>query len=166
MFSDSFPAMALAFESEAGDAAPGAMRLRDRLFDREMKFFILIIGALTSVLLFALYALFLGLQFDPELVRTFIFASFGTYTLFLIFSVRNLRASIFEYSIFSNTFLVIGVCIGFTLMALAIYLPPLQTLLDTVPLPPLWLLGVVGVGVFNIFAIEVGKFLLRKRIIV
>ena len=166
MFSDSFPAMALAFESDAEDAGSAPVDLRERLFDKEMKFFILVIGVLTSILLFALYVVFVAFQFDLRLVQTFIFASFGTYTLFLIFSVRSLRVSIFARNPFKNHFLVGGVLIGFVLMALAIYLPPLQRLLDTVPLPLVWMLGVVGVGIFNICAIETGKFLFRKRIIV
>lgn len=165
LFSDSFPAMALAFENNVEDIGREPTNLKERLFDKEMKFFILIIGFLTSALLFAIYAFLLRFELDLRMIQTFIFASFGVYSLFLIFSVRNLRTSILKYNIFSNRFLIGGVSIGFVLMALAIYAPPMQKLLDTVSLPPIWLLGVAGVGIMNILAIESGKWLFRSKIL-
>lgn len=164
LLSESFPAMALAFESHEEDIGKMPTRLAKNLFDREMKLFILGIGLFTSVLLFLVYYGLLAFEFDPTLARTFIFASFGLYSLFLIFSVRNLRRSILKYNFFSNTYLLGGVAMGATLMGTAIYVPFLQRMLDTVSLPPAWLLGVAAVGVFNIAAIEFGKVLLRGKI--
>lgn len=165
LLSESFPAMALAFENNTEDIGREPTKLKERLFDKEMKFFILVIGILTSAFLFAIYALLVRLELDLRMAQTFIFASFGVYSLFLIFSVRNLRTSILKYNIFSNKFLIGGVSVGFVFMALAIYAPPMQKLLDTVPLSPAWLLGVVAVGITNILAIESGKWLFRSKIL-
>ncbi|HDH31479.1 MAG TPA: HAD family hydrolase [Candidatus Wolfebacteria bacterium] len=162
-FSDSFPAVALAFENQKTSEIQQVSHLRKGLFDKRMKFLIFIIGTLTSFLLFALYAWLLKSGFEGDLVRTFIFAAFGFYTLFLIFSVRNLEESIFRYNIFSNKYLLVGVSIGLFLMFSAIYFAPLQNLLSTVSLPFVWVLGVLGFGLFNIFAIEFGKWLFRIR---
>ncbi|MEE8131937.1 MAG: HAD-IC family P-type ATPase [Candidatus Paceibacterota bacterium] len=160
-FSDSFPAVALAFENQKTSEVQRVSHLRKGLFDKRMKFLIFIIGTLTSILLFVMYVWLLRRGFEGDLVRTFIFAAFGFYTLFLIFSVRNLEENIFRYNIFSNKYLIVGVGIGLFLMFTAIYFTPFQNLLNTVSLPFVWILGVVGFGLFNIIAIELGKWLFR-----
>jgi len=162
-FSDSFPAIAFAFEKEGEGLAGRAHSARAGLFDPLMRFLILGVGLMTSVLLFALYFLLLHLQFEDGLVRTFIFACFGTYSLFLAFSLRSLEKSIFSYPVFSNPYLVFGVGVGLTLMAAAVYMPLLQSLFGTIALPPLWLAAVVVVGVANIAAIEFGKWMYARR---
>ena len=96
-------------------------------------------------------------------MRTFIFASFGSYTLFLAFSVRSLDKSIFKYPVFSNHYMVAGVGIGIILMAVAIYVPFMRSLLKTTPLPFFWLLGVVLIGLLNILAVEFGKWIFRRK---
>ena len=162
-FSDSFPAVAFAFEKNIDGLAQRARRGKTVLFDPLMKFLIMFIGLFTSALLFALYWFLLRVGFSEDLVRTFIFASFGSYTLFFAFSVRSLEKSIFEYPVFSNRFLLAGVGIGIFLMATAIYVPFLQTLLKTVSLPFWWVLGVVLVGVLNIAMVEFGKWFFRHK---
>ena len=163
-FSDSFPAVAFAFERDVnGRMTRHPENMRNGLFDPLMRFLILFIGLSTSALLFVLYWLLLRAGFPEAIVRTFIFASFGSYSLFLAFSLRSLHQSIFSYSFFSNRYLVAGVSIGIALLAIAIYIPFFQTLLDTVPLPLPWLLGVVAVGVLNIVAVELGKWLFNRR---
>ena len=128
-----------------------------------MRFLIIFIGLSTSAMLFALYWLLLKMGFEETLVRTFIFASFGTYTLFLTFSLRSLEKGIFQYPFFSNRYLIGGVGIGIVLMAIAIYVPFLQAIFGTVYLPLIWVLGVVAIGILNIAAVEFGKWLFRNR---
>ena len=161
-FSGSFPAIAFAFEREDGVLHTKPQRMSGGLFSPLMKFLILTIGISTSALLFILYWGLLTLGFEEQLVRTFIFASFATYTLFVSLSVRSLEKSIFSYPLFSNTYLLWGIGIGLTLTALGIYLPMLQSLFQTVPLPFTWILAVFGLGILNIAIIETGKFAFRK----
>lgn len=164
-FSDSFPAIALAFERGIDGLGKKPRKLHQNLFDREMKVFILVIGISTSALLFFLYAWLLRFGFLPETVRTFIFATFAIYTLMLSFSIRSLERSIFSYNPFSNIYLLSGVTFGILLVALAVYVPVLQGIFETVPLSPPWVLGVFGVGLINIAAVELGKWLFRRRAI-
>ncbi len=159
-FSDSFPAVALAFER----GIDGLRRPQGKeVFDRTVRFLILVIGIPTSLLLFVLYYVLLAIGLPGELVRTFIFAAFATYTLFLAFSVRSFERPIFSYSPFSNRYLLWGVAIGLSLTLAVIYLPPLQEVFGTVALPPLWLLAVLAVGAANIVAVEFGKWLFRHH---
>lgn len=162
-FADSFPALAFAFESGVDDHLHKTMRSGKKLFDREIKIFIFIVGLFTSSILFVLYWLLLSLQFDASVVRSFIFASFATYTLVASFALRSLKKSIFEYNPFSNKYLTGGVCVGLCLMAFALYHPVFQEVLKTTALPPVWLVGVLGVGALNIGTIEFGKLLFRKN---
>lgn len=164
-FSDSFPAIALAFEEGIDGLGDKPRRLKKNLFDREMKFLIFLIGGVTSLLLFVLYYVLLKKGFAEGMVHTFIFASFASYTLLLVFSIRSLSRSVFTYNPFSNPYVIAGSAVGILLTAMAVYLPFFQRVFDTVSLPPMWALGVVGVGVANILAIELGKWVFRKRIL-
>src|SRR3989344_5912655 len=160
-FSDSFPAVAFAFEKNVDGLIYRPQSTKTGLFDPMMRFLILFIGLSTIALLFILYWLLLRAGFPEDLVRTFIFASFGSYTLFLAFSLRSLEKNIFKYPVFSNRYLVIGVSIGLVLMVAAIYVPFMQSLLKTTPLPFYWLLGVALIGLINILAVEFGKWIFR-----
>ncbi len=161
-FSDSFPAIAFAFDEGVDELGHRPRKLSKNIFDVRMKFLVLAIGATTSAMLFVIYWLMLKLSLPVNLAQTFIFASFGTYTLLASFSLRSLRKSIFRYNPFSNLYLVTGVLIGLVLMGLAIYFPPLSRVIGTAPLPMNWLLGVLGIGIFNILAIEFGKTVFNK----
>lgn len=162
-FTDSFPAIALAFEDGIDYLMPRAAKARGELIDKQMKFLIILIGIPTSALLFGMYYWMLKAGFDPIMTRTFIFASFGTYSLFLAFAVRSLQKSIFTYNPLSNPYLLAGTGIGIVCMLAAVYLAPLQKALHTVALPPVWLLGILAIGVLNISFIETGKWWFNKN---
>lgn len=162
-FSDSFPAISFAFEKESDVLLRRPHRNKLKLFDPLMKFLILVIGISTSLLLFIVYYVLLKLGYDTELVQTFTFAAFGTYTLLVAFSVRSLDKSIFSYPFFSNKYLNGGIFIGFLLMAAAVYIPQLQTLFGTVSLPFMWVVGVMLIGILNIALIEIAKYFFRNK---
>ena len=162
-FSDSFPALGLAFEDKLSDVSKKPSNIKNNILDEQAKFIIMVIGVLTSLLLFVIYYILIKLNFDQPLVKTFIFATFGIYSLFLVFSIRSLKKNILKYNIFDNEFLSAGVGFGVFLMALAIYFPPLQSVLDTVPLPPLWVASVFLTGLINIALVEFAKWLYRNK---
>jgi len=162
IFSDSFPAVAFAFEDN-GDYISSEKRRREGIFsDRYVRFLILVIGVVSSTLLFAIYYLLLRAGHDENLVRTFIFAAFAMYTLFLVFPIKNFKKSVFKYDIFSNKFLVGGFVVGVILTMAAIYVPFIGSFVKTVPLPPIWLVGVVAFALFNVAFVEAGKAMVRR----
>ncbi len=160
-FTDSFPAVSYAFEKEPDSLAHRPHRGKTILFDPLMRFLILAIGLSTSALLFVIYYLLMKLGYNEALVRTFTFAAFGTYTLLAALSVRSLDRSIFSYPLLSNRYLNGGILIGLVLMAVAIYLPGLQPIFDTVSLPLNWVIGVALIGLLNIALIELAKAIFR-----
>ena len=161
-FADSFPAVAFAFENHFNHLLQKRKKIPEQIIDKEARFLILSVGLITSVSFLAIYYILIKLGFDEQLSRTFIFASFGTYSLFSVFSIRNLKESILKYNPFSNLYLDTGILIGFVLMGLAVYLPFLQKLMGTVSLPGIWLLGVLGIGIINIVLLELGKYISNK----
>jgi len=162
-FADSFPAIALAFEDKVDYLAEKPERFKKSIFDRDMKFLILTSGFSGATIILLLYTLLMAWGFDAQVVRTFVFASYGTYTLFLVFALKSLRKSIFSYNPLSNIYLVLSVFIGLALMTTAIYISFFQKLFGTVPLGGGWLILVLGVGALNIAIIEIAKWLLRRR---
>ena len=161
-FSDSLPAIAFAFEDTPDYTKHRPNAQSKKLLDKEMKFLILVIGTISSALLFSAYFTLLKMGFDVEIVKTFTFATLGIYSLLLAFSMRRLKASITTYNPFGNKYLNGGVSIGIVLVLAAIYVPFLQPILQTTPLPLPWLAGVIVFSLINIVAIELGKLLFAK----
>lgn len=162
-FADSIPAVAFAFEKGFDDFLRRPPSPSRSLFDPRMKFLVLTVGVSTSVLIFILYYLFLAFGFEPALVRTFTFLGFGTYSLFLAFSLRSLEKPIWRYNPLSNFYLLGAVFFGLLLMAAAVYLPFFQKIFQTVAMPPVWLFGAFGFGVFNIAIVELGKWIYKRK---
>lgn len=161
-FSDSFPAIAFAFEKNIDGLGHKPRKVSGNLFDTQMKLLILGIGATTSALLFVIYFFLIKMGFDLDLIKTFIFATFATYTLLVSFSLRSLDVSIFRYNPFANKYLLGGVGLGIILTMISVYLPPAQKIFGTVSLPFVWAVWVGVIGIFNVMAIELGKLAFRK----
>jgi Ca2+-transporting ATPase len=160
-FSDSFPALALAFEKDIDGLGSKPRVLKGNLLDKKVRFLIFVAGTITSVLLLGVYALMLYLGISEEITHTFIFASFGTYTLLVAFSMRSLEKSIFNYNPFSNFYLTLGVGFGISMMMLAVYLPFFQRIFHTVILPMPYLGAILAIGLVNVTIFEIVKALLK-----
>lgn len=162
-FSDSFPALAFASEKNFDDINKASVIKKTHIWDSEVKFLILGIGTITSLLLFFMYWFLLNQGHDEQTVKSFIFFSFGIYTLFFAFPLRNLSKSIFRYNFFSNKLLIAGVSFGIILMVVAIYVPFFQNILKTTPLSLPWVALLIFWVIINIAAVELTKWVYRKR---
>jgi len=156
---DSLPAMALAFEPKE----EGLMKERPRkkeaaLLDPQMKILIFVIGIITDLFLLGLVIAASKGRLSFRFSQTMIFASLGIISSFTIFACRSLRKPIFKYNFLSNKFLVGSVLLGFFLLGLAVYFPPLQFLLKTHSLGVREWLFLFGIGLFNLLAIELTKW--------
>lgn len=79
------------------------------------------------------YALFKTID-DIDKVRTMVMVFLCFEALFLSFSVRSFRKSIFRKDILNNKWLTAAVSISFLMVVAVIYIEPLQKILSTVPL--------------------------------
>lgn len=162
-FTDSFPAASFAFEDGHNYLQDAPPKVRGRLFDKHMKLLVLVCGPLITVILFGLYLWLRGAGHDQAEVRTFIFAAFSVYTLFLAFSMRRLDKSIFHYKVFDNPYLLVSSLFGLLLTAVAVYVPVFQKLFGTVNLSLGWVAGVVGFGLVSVAIFEAGKYVFRQH---
>jgi P-type Ca2+ transporter type 2C len=162
-FSDSFPAIAYAFENQNGDTDTHPSKIKGSILDTRMKFLIIFVGASSSVILFVLYYFLPRMGHPIEVVRTFIFACFACNTLIRSFALRSLKRSIFTFSPFSNPALLLGVGIGFILTGLALFQPFMMNVLGHIVLPLPWFGAIALFGAANILGAELIKWMFRNR---
>jgi Ca2+-transporting ATPase len=155
LFTGSLPAIAFAFDRQKMKETQETSR---ELFDRRVVFLTIFIGVIISLMLLALYLILLQNNVEVELARSIVFASFGTYTLFISFSFRDLSRPIYKYSLIENKLLVYGVGIGSLLMIATFTVPFLQNVFDVQALPLPWLGFIVFWIALNVFVVEVAKW--------
>lgn len=160
LFMDSFPAISFAFE-EQGNASQRTSALTS-VFDKAVRSMTLSIVFCTGIPLFLLYVFLVSYGHPVAEAQTFIFAAFATHTLCITFCLRDLQRPIWQYNPFSNISLTISSLMAAIFVLAAIYLPPLQQALQTVPLSPIWLIGVLGFGLFSMMCAEVSKYLFQR----
>lgn len=162
---DSFPAMALAFEKEKENVMKDPpRRIYDSLFDKEVKMLVFIVGLTTDLCLLGLYFFLLRRGLDSTHLRTLMFAALGIDSLFYALSLRSLRRNIWHFEVFKNMYLNISLIIGFMLLLLAIYFPFLQRVIGTKSLTFFEMLVLIAIGIFNLSAIELGKWYYIRKI--
>jgi len=157
---DSFPNIALSFEpGEKNVMKKPPVKKSEPVLDKESKIIVFAIGLITD---FVLLAIFLYFYYAGTLsvqhLQTLIFAGLGLDTFFYIYSIKNLRASIFSYSIFSNKYLIWATVIGVGMMLSAIYIPALSGLLETEPLRLIDWGIVVSLGLVKLMGVELVKW--------
>jgi len=140
-------------------------RKKKGVLDTEMKVLIFIIGIVTDLFLFGIYFYLLGRDANLVHIQTLIFTTLAVDSLFFVFACKSIRHTLFSTRIFNNMWLIGAVLVAFGLQLIAVYVPFFQKILGTIPLKAEdWILVAV-VGVVNIIAIEIGKyiFIVRRR---
>lgn len=163
---DSLPNVALSFEpGEKGVMKRPPLKKNEPVLDSESKIIIFVIGIFTDLVLLGVFLWFYYLS-DLELnhIRTLIFTALGLATFFYVYSIKNLKVSIFSYNLFNNLYLVGATFIGASLIIAAVYVPVLNTLLGTVPLGVSDWLIILVIGIIEIAGVELAKwwFFFRK----
>ena len=161
---DGLPSFALAYEPKEKDIMKNPPLGRSvPILDREMKVIIFIVGIITDLILFGLFMWLLRTGGDIEHVRTMIFAALGTNSLLYIFSIKSLRRSIFHIDLLNNKYLIGSVLFGFAMIAVALYVPFFQGVLQTVPLGVMDWVIIAAVSATGIIGIELAKKIFVKR---
>jgi len=98
-----------------------------------------------------------------KLASTLVFATLGAIDLIYVASYKNLRKPIIKTeNFFENKFLFLAILYGFLLLFFAIYFPPLQKVLNTLPLK-LWHWGIVfNIGILTTLLLEFLKVIFAK----
>lgn len=160
-FSDIFPAIALTFE-KIDRKKVMKLETNTKLVDKPTMTFIFIRGFISSALLIVMYFYLIKHGFEENIVKTFIYGAFSSYLLFLAFSMRDLKKSIFSYNPFTNFWLNLSVFAGFGMIILSIYSGFFRGILSTTALPLPWFIALVVFGFFNFFLAEVFKYFINR----
>ena len=157
---DSLPNIALSFEPGEKDVMKKPpIKKTEPVLDKESKIIVFAIGLITDFILLGIFLYFYYADtLSVQHLQTLIFAGLGLDTFFYIYSIKNLKASIFSYNIFSNKYLTGATIIGVGLMLIAIYVPGLNRLLETVPLVWNDWAIIVSLGLVKLLGIEIVKW--------
>jgi len=161
---EGFMNFAFAFEPKEKDLMKRNPRelSSKHLLSSEIKKMIFVIGLVTGLLAILVYLLFLRLGLPIEEIRTMVFAVLALDPIFFAFSFKNLRLPIWKIDLFSNKFLILSVLLSFILLFGVLSFEPLRNLLRLVPLSLKEIGFLMGVGIFNLFLIEVSKFFIFR----
>ena len=152
--------LSLAFEPKEKDIMRRKPQGHDiPLLTKEMKTLIFIISLIADALLLGLFFwLYKYSGYEIEHIRSIIFAGLTIDSFFYLFSCKSLRKNLWHINLFSNRFLILSWVFGFTALIAALYLPVLQTLLQTVPLNFFdWQLLLI-LALLNVILIEATKW--------
>jgi Ca2+-transporting ATPase len=162
LFTGSLPAIAFAFDRQQINETDITGR---KLYDIRVMFLTIYVAIVISLLLFALYMFLLKQGLDIDLARSIVFASFGTYTLFISFSFLDLSRPLFSYSLVQNKLLILGVLLGLLLMIATFTVPFLYQAFDVSPLPWKWTAFIAVWIIVNIIIVELGKLIVNKFLV-
>jgi Ca2+-transporting ATPase len=162
---DTLPSLAYAFEpKEEGVMKRKPIPFKSRLLTKEMRILIFATGLIDEFLILCLFwYLWARLGLNLDYVRTMIFGAICIDTAFVVFCYKNLRKNIWQINLFNNKVLLFASLMVFVAFAAAVYLPPLQSLLHTVPLGIGDWLILIGMGIVSMFLIEITKWYFISR---
>ncbi len=164
---DGFPDIALTTEQETKGIMDEPPRSpKEPILNKPLKIWMAYIFLISGLAAFLAFLLFWQISGQIEKARSMTFVLMCFDSLVFAFSVRSFTRTIFRKDIFSNRYLVFGASLGFLLLLLAVYFPPLQKLLVTQPLSVAQWLIILSVTLVEIILIEIAKkriFGLKKQ---
>ena len=158
LIEDGLPDIALAFEPKEKDIMKQKPTGHEvHLLTREMKAIIFIIGIVTDLILLGIFLWLLSKNYPIKYLQTMVFALLGFDSLSYVFTCKSLKKNIWHINLFDNKFLLGAWVVGFLALLAGLYLPILNNLLKTIPLPLSSWWMIIGVGLINIILIEMVK---------
>jgi Ca2+-transporting ATPase len=164
LVSDGLPALALGSDTPE----PGLMKRKPRGRDEEIFGFrtlpaLLFDGIVIASGTLAMFLLALSLNYDEPTARTVAFTTIVFLELIYAFNMRSIRNSIFSSRIFGNTKLVLALVLGIISQLAIVYLPIMQEIFNTAPLPLLDLIGIMLCALLIIPVVEARKWAMRRH---
>ena len=105
----------------------------------------------------------LGQGLPIDLVRTETFTVLAMCQWFNVLNCQSATRSALRLGLLKNPWLLGGLAVSVALQVAVIYLPPMNTLFHTVPLPPATLIALLALTSLVLWAEELRKWVLRLR---
>lgn len=159
---EGFMNFAYAFEREGGkkEIEPSP---RGKIFTREMKILIFVIGIITDIFLLILFFALLKMNYDLDKIRTIMFVGLSSDAIFFALSLKSLKKPIWKINIFSNIYLIFSLMASVLMLYAALSLPFLRNLLELTLLSGKELLIIFTLGIINLISIETAKLWMNKK---
>jgi len=165
---DTLPTIAFAFEPKEKEIMKKRFSFgKMPLLSKEMKILIFATGVIDQFLALGLFFwLWKIMGMDLDYVRTMIFGTICIDTAFVIFSYKSLRKNIWKINLWNNKFLFLSSLFVIGSFISAVYFPPFQILLRTVPLSLNDWLILIAISLLGVGLIEMTKwwFIARKDV--
>jgi Ca2+-transporting ATPase len=162
LVTDGLPALSLSIEPPERDVMnrpphpPG-----ESIFARGLGRDVIWVGLLMGLVALALgYA---GWRAGNPSWQTAVFTTLTFSQMFLVLAIRSERDSIFKTGLLSNSINLGAVLLTFALQLAVVYLPFVQNIFRTVPLSLSQLTLCLGVSSISLWAVEIQKWVARRR---
>jgi calcium-translocating P-type ATPase len=159
LVTDGLPAVALARDPASRRTMRREPRPQGRLLGRDLEFALGLAGV--SIGLAATAAYLAGRELAPEAAQTMAFATIALAELLFVFSTRSPHAPAWRGP--RNPVLVVSVVLSAALVALVVYLTPVQGAFGTVSLGARELALVLGLAALPTALVELAKAMRRRR---
>src|SRR2546426_8075424 len=164
LVTDGLPALALGVDPYPTDSMNRPPRNpKEGVLSRDILFLIVVVSVILTVGTLGVFFLELWEGADAIRARTVAFTTIVFFELFLVFSMRSPRQTIWQIGLFTNTKLIIAVLGSMALQAAVIYTPFLHDVFETEPLTPRDWLETVLISLTAFAFVEVLK-VVRHRI--
>jgi Ca2+-transporting ATPase len=166
MLSEGFMNFAFAFEPKENDVMERDPKYSGAgmMFSSSLIRFILGTGLVSGLLLLGGYWLSLAQGFSYEDARTLTFVALTLSSTLIAFSLKDLRSSIFEVTLWSNKYLLGALCFASLGLYAALSSSFLRELLQLTEIDPGKAVPILaGIVVGNIVAVEIAKYFLFER---
>ena len=163
LVTDGLPALALGVDPFPKDVMDRPPRdPKENVLSRDVLFFIVIIAAILTVGTLGVFVLELG-EHPGDIVRarSVAFTTIVFFELFLVFSIRHPRQTLWEIGILSNKNLLIAVAISAALQIMVIQVPIFEPAFDTKALDLLDWVQTFAVGFTAFLFVEMTKVVRR-----
>lgn len=115
------------------------------------------VGLITAGLLSVIFLYLVSLGLPENEIQTLMFIGISISTMFTAFSMKSFGTPLWKLSFLSNKFLLISMMGSIVLLASALYVPIIQSIVKTVTPDPMYILAFVGVGLINLATVEIAK---------
>ena len=162
---EGFMSFSFAFEK----AEDGIMKrspldnLSKQILTKKIKYLIATISIITGVFLTLFFFILMWLDMSIKEIRTLMFIALSLDSIFFAFSFKSLHIPIWKIKFFSNKYLFGALSVSIVLLISAITLPQLQNILSLTSITANEALLLLGIGILNLFLIEITKYIVFER---
>jgi Ca2+-transporting ATPase len=161
---DSFPALAMAFEPGEEDVMQQRPRRRDEPFISRIMWIHIAVQtiAATVIIMGVYYYLYSVVGVSLEVARSAAFMTYIFQKLYRAFTARSMTRNVWEIGLFSNRHSLGAVAISLTIALVFVYVPGINNLVGLAPLGLDILMPIMVVGLLPPVVEEITKLFLKR----